>query len=57
MRDKGSMVEDILKNYEKEIEVFLKLILSEIELGYLILDFIMDYEDRIESLKIESCSL
>ena len=57
MRDKGSTVEDVLKNYEKEIEALSKLITSETEIGYSISDLIMDYEKRIEELKTESSSL
>lgn len=57
LRNKGSTVEDVLKNYEKEIEALSKLIPSEAELGYSISDLIRDYEERIEGLKTKSCSL
>ena len=57
LRDKGSTVEDVLKNYEKEIEALSKLIPSETELGYSISDLIRDYEEKIEGLKTKRCSL
>ena len=56
MRDKGSTLEEVLKNYEDEIEALSKLIPSETKLGYSISDLVRDYEERIEGLKTESCS-
>ncbi|KAL9987737.1 hypothetical protein ACROYT_G002091 [Oculina patagonica] len=57
MTDKGSTVENILKNYEKEIEALSKLIPNEADLGYSISDLVKEYEEKIENLKTENCSL
>lgn len=50
MRDNGNIIEDILKKYEEDIEVFLKLVLYGIGGSFLILEFVKDYEGKLENL-------
>ena len=57
LRDEGKTVENILSNYEKEIEALSKLIPNEEEMGYSISDLVKEYEEKIEGLNTESCSL
>lgn len=50
MRNNGNIIEDILKKYEEDIEVFLKLVLYGIGGSFLILEFVKDYEGKLENL-------
>lgn len=57
IKDKGSTVENILKNYEKEIEALSKLVPNEADSGYSISDLVKEYEEKIEGLNTENCNL
>ena len=57
IKDKGSTVENILKNYEKEIDALSKLVPNEADSGYSITDLVKEYEEKIEGLNTENCNL
>ena len=54
IRDEGRTIENILKNYEKEIEALSKLIPQEADPEFSISDLVKHYEDKIESLEMEN---
>ena len=57
LRDNENTIEDILRNYEKEIEALSKLIPNETDGSYSISDLVKDYEDKLENLQTENSML
>ena len=57
VRDAEETIENILKNYEKELEATRKLVPSETSEGVPVPDLAKEYEDRIEELENEKNSL
>ncbi|KAJ7376247.1 hypothetical protein OS493_035908 [Desmophyllum pertusum] len=53
MRDEERAMENILKNYEKELEALRKLVPSETGEAVSVSELVKDYEDRIEKLENE----
>ena len=51
IRDKGMTIENILKNYEQQIEALSKLTSQEKDSSYTIADLVTNYEKKIEDLK------
>ena len=57
MRDKGMTIENILKNYEQQIEALSKLTSQEKDSSYTIADLVTKYEKKIEDLKASNSVL
>ena len=57
IRDKGMTIENILKNYEQQIEALSKLTSQEKDSSYTIADLVTNYEKKIEDLKASNSVL
>ena len=57
VKDARETIENILKNYEKELEALRKLVPSEISEGVPVSDLVKEYEDTIEKLETEKKTL
>ena len=57
IRDKGMTIENVLKNYEQQIEALSKLTSQEKDSSYTIADLVTNYEKKIEDLKASNSVL
>ena len=57
VKDEKETIENILKNYQKELEALRKLVPSETSEGVPVSDLVKEFEDRIEKLEKEKNTL